>query len=153
MRDLVESSEEPDSIPTGSIQSKGKGMEEALTPATHWQALISHKTLFISRFLLVATAAELKFPSLWESSVLCSRVLHRLTLLVAAPTPLVCLHLLSVGAARQFVCAPPGPNAFVNSLLFFLGPQLWPWYLGTNVSVRLWRLIVINYLQTPLSDI
>uniref|UniRef100_A0A3B4ZQ66 Mono-ADP ribosylhydrolase 2 n=1 Tax=Stegastes partitus TaxID=144197 RepID=A0A3B4ZQ66_9TELE len=70
-KDRVESSEEPDSILTDSIQPKGKGTEEALTHA-HRRALISHASLFMSRFLLVATAAELKFTSFREPSVLCS---------------------------------------------------------------------------------
>lgn len=94
MRDPVKSPEEPDSILTGSVQSKGKGVE-ALTLAP-WQALISPTSLFISGFLLVATAAELKFPSPRESSALCNRVLHSVTLLVSAPPnphPLTCLRL------------------------------------------------------------
>lgn len=107
MKDHVESSEELDSILTDSTQSKGKdkdkGVEEALTLA-HSHALISHTSLFISGFLLVATAAELKFTSSGESSALCSRVLPSFTLLVSVFSP-VCLHLLSAGAGgRQAVC-------------------------------------------------
>lgn len=46
MKDLVEGSEEPDSIPTDSIQSKGKGVGEALTLA-HCCVLISNARLYL----------------------------------------------------------------------------------------------------------
>lgn len=136
VKDVVESSEEPDSILPDSIQSKGKGVGEALR--------LSRTSLFISRFLLAATAAGLKFTAPGESSALCTRVLPRFTLLVST-SPL--------WRSSHCVRAPPGPNAFVNPLY---PPQVHsydPDILGINVSARLWRLSVMNYLQTPVSDI
>lgn len=48
MKDHVESSGEPDSIPTDSIQSKGKGVEEALTPHTYLALISIYKQILIS---------------------------------------------------------------------------------------------------------
>lgn len=87
MKDSVELSEEPDLIPPDSIQSKGKGVGEDSHSLAHWHALILHTSLFISGFLLVATAAELKFTSPRESSALCSQVLPGFTLLVSVSSP------------------------------------------------------------------
>lgn len=57
MKDPVEISGEPDSILTDSIQSKGKGGRRGATHTlTH--SYLAHN-LWISGFLLVATAAEL----------------------------------------------------------------------------------------------
>ena len=80
--------------------------------------LIQHTLLFLSGFLLVATAAELKFTSFREFSVLCSQVKFTFALLVSVSP--VCLHLLaSIGKGRPFLRAPPGPNALVNLLYQF----------------------------------
>lgn len=101
MRDLIESSE-ADSTATVSIQSKGKGVERALTLLCR-RANISRTSLFINRFLLVLlSSAELKFPPPDESSAPCSRVLHSFRPPCLCFPPPVCLHLLlSVGARRQ----------------------------------------------------
>lgn len=87
MKDLIESSE-ADSTATVSIQSKGKGVEGALSLFSQC-ANILRTSLFINRFLLVLlSSAELKFPPPDESSALCSRVLQCFTLLVSDSLPL-----------------------------------------------------------------
>lgn len=114
----------------------------------HGRALISCTSLFISSFLLEATAAELKFTSFKESSVLCSQVLPSFSCPFFSPA---CHHLVrSAGTGgRQAVCTCSFRAKWIcKSSLPISDLQLWPWYFCTNVSGMFFRLTVINYPQS-----
>lgn len=121
------------------------------------RALISYTSLFMSGFLLVATAAELKLAPSKGSSALCSQVLLRFTPLVSLFIflflPPACLNLpRSVGAgSRQPLCSGSSrAKRTCKSSLHVSDLQLWPWYFGINVSARFsdwvwWITHTLNY--------
>lgn len=155
MKDHVESSEEPDSTLTDSIQSKGKGRRGSTRARSLARSYLAHVSIY-KRILISGHSCWIKIHFIRRilSAVQPSVTqLHLSCLRFFSP---VCLHLLlSVGAGgRQAVCTCSSrAKCICKSSLPISGPQLWPWYFGINVSARLWRLSVMNYLQTSLSDI
>lgn len=129
MKDPVESSEERDSILTDSIQSKGKGMGEALTLT---RSHLQHNFYLYaeSQVLISGHSCRIKIHFI-------RRILSAVQLSVSQFHP-PCLrfffpHRLS-----------PSPSLSRGCIVG---------YFGINVSARLWRLSVMNCLQTQLSDI
>lgn len=119
MKDPVESSEEPDSLLTDSIQSKGK---RALTLTG---SLSSHTISLYKRIPI--------------SGHSCWIIIH---FILSAVQPSVtqfhpdCLY---------FPLRPSPPSSLFRGLIVR--------DFGMNLSARLWKLSVMNCLQTQLSDV
>lgn len=149
MKDHVESSEEPNSIPTDSNQSKGKCTEKPLTRGTYLTPTpISLEILISSLSCWFENSPQPEAHQ--QCAADCYPVLPPFR-----PPPLSFLHIsVRAGHRHHLHVFLQGQMHFVKILCFSMQCCRYdPDMFGLNVSACLWRWSVMNHLQTLLSNI